>query len=126
MNLFLDDIRQPYQVGNYILPIELRVHYRKLEWIIVRNYEEFIAHITENGLPELVSFDHDLADIHYDPSTWTEGFEYQEKTGYNCAKWLVDYCLDNNLKLPTYMVHSMNPIGKERINNLLENFLEYQ
>lgn len=47
---------------------------------------------------------------------------YFEKTGYECAKWLVEYCLDNDLDLPLCYVHSMNPVGKDNINNLLKNY----
>jgi hypothetical protein len=38
-----------------------------------------------------------------------------EKTGYDCAKWLVEYCVEHGLKFPEYVVHSMNPVGKENI-----------
>lgn len=121
-NLFLDDIRQPWEAGNYMYPVEVRSLYRLKEWIIVRNYKEFVHCINENGLPNLVSFDHDLADIHYDPATWTESFKYQEETGYDCAKWLVDYCIENTLKLPNFLVHSMNPVGRDNIKRYLENY----
>jgi hypothetical protein len=46
----------------------------------------------------------------------------KEKTGLDCAKWLVDYCIDNQLDLPKYYVHSANPIGRQNIINYLENF----
>ena len=46
----------------------------------------------------------------------------KEKTGYDCAKWLVEYCLDNDLSLPKYQVHSMNPVGKKNILDYLSNF----
>ena len=46
-NLFLDDIRHPSQVANYILPIEAREQYLKEDWVIVRNYEEFVKVIDE-------------------------------------------------------------------------------
>ena len=48
--------------------------------------------------------------------------EYFEKTGYDCAKWLVEYCLNNDLDLPFCFVHSMNPVGKDNINHLLKNY----
>lgn len=121
-NLFLDDERMPYQVGNYIYPVEIKPLYRLETWEIVRNYEEFVKIIEERGLPSLISFDHDLADIHYDSNIFKETFTYREKTGYDCAKWLIDYCQLHNLELPKYLVHSMNPIGKENIQKLLENF----
>jgi hypothetical protein len=121
-NLFLDDIRMPYVVGDYIIPVSYRSFYRLKEWVIVRSYKEFVDYILLNGLPELVSFDHDLADAHYDPQTWTESFQYTEETGYDCAKWLVKYCMDNKLKLPEYLVHSMNPVGAVNIQKYLDNF----
>jgi hypothetical protein len=125
-NLFLDDVRQPQACCNYVYPVQDRPLYHQLEWEIVRNYEDFVLLIQDKGLPELVSFDHDLAEIHYVPGTWTEGFVYQEKTGYDCAKWLVDYCLENKTPLPKFLSHSMNPIGRERILSLLTNFKNHQ
>lgn len=78
-------------------------------FVLVKNYEEFIEHINQNGLPELISFDHDLG---------------EEKTGYDCAKWLVEYCLNNKQTLPKYNVHSQNPVGKENIEMLFINFIK--
>jgi hypothetical protein len=107
--------------------------YSKLKWEIVRNYDEFVSHITENGLPNLISFDHDLADEAYSPKMYEGTEEYnklyetfKEKTGYCCAKWLVNYCMDRELKLPEFEVHSMNPAGGENIKKYLENFRKHQ
>ena len=130
-NLFLDDIRMAYDVADYILPIELRIMYRVEDWVIVRSYNKFLKYIKKNGLPNKISFDHDLADEHYAPKEiWkypekvreriSKGFK--EKTGYDCAKWLVEYCQEKGLILPKYYCHSMNPVGKENILNLLDNF----
>ena len=49
-----------------------------------------------------------------------------EKTGYHCAMWLVEYCSDNNLMCPSFSCHSMNPVGKDRILGLLNNFVREQ
>jgi hypothetical protein len=79
-----------------------------------------------------VCFDHDLADEHYaamlkenvdDPVKQIETIvDYGvEKTGLDCAKWLVDYCVEKKKKFPPYIVHSMNPAGKERIAGYIEN-----
>jgi hypothetical protein len=46
----------------------------------------------------------------------------KEKTGFDCAKWLVNYCLERNLDLPEYFIHTMNPIGAENIKSLFENY----
>lgn len=113
--LFLDDIRYPIEAYHYT---KQDIFLRK-DWHIVRNYEQFINWIIENGLPEMISFDHDLADEHY----WNNDTKrFVEKTGYDCAKWLIDYCMDNKLDLPEFYCHSMNPVGKENIESLLKNF----
>jgi hypothetical protein len=111
MRLFLDDIRFPRQVIWVALPLG--------PWEIVRSYDEFVAHIKEHGVPAFVTFDHDLSVDHYlpevDPST------YIEKTGRDCATWLVEYCLDTNNPIPEYQVHSMNPVGAENIRSVMES-----
>lgn len=128
-NLFLDDIRMPVEVGNYIYPVELRVLYRKQEWVIVRNFAEFVRYIGANGMPACVSFDHDLADEHYRPSMYNPDQHYtryysdgtfKEKTGYDCAKWLIEFAEKTSSKLPVILCHSMNPIGKENILKLFQ------
>jgi hypothetical protein len=106
--LYLDDIRVPKTDG----------------WDIVRTYEDFVEWITKNGIPDEVSFDHDLAEINYDPSTFTETFKYHEKTVYDAAKWLCEYCWTNGLPIPKYNVHSANPVGRDNILQLLKNFVE--
>jgi hypothetical protein len=115
--LFLDDIRIPSDAYEYTKnPI-----YNK-NWDVVRNYQEFVDYINKNGMPSFISFDHDLADEHYVSLSESKKDSYTEKTGYECAKWLVDYCLDNSVELPHFLVHSMNPVGKIRIESLLNNF----
>lgn len=106
--LYLDDIRIPKTDG----------------WDIVRSHKEFVEWITINGIPDEISFDHDLADIHYNPSTQVQGFKYHEETGYDSAKWLCQYCWDNGIPLPKWNVHSANPVGRDNINNLLRNFMD--
>ena len=121
--LFLDDERDPKQVKWVQMPLG--------PWVIVRNYDQFVKHIMEHGLPSFVSFDHDLADEHYRPSMYNKDKHYsnyytdgtfKEKTGYHCAQWLVDYCMNNNKPFPEYQVHSMNPIGVENIRGYIENY----
>lgn len=48
-NLFLDDVRVPGEVGNYIYPTELKSLYRLGEWEIVRGYESFVSIIQERS-----------------------------------------------------------------------------
>ena len=132
-NIFLDDIRYPRDAFYYTKNKD----FLDLSWTIVRNYDEFIGIVEKNyklgQFPELIAFDHDLADEHYDTVGKTDLTlrEYymtadREMTGYDCAKWLVDFCMDNNVVLPRFIVHSMNPDGKRNIITLLENFKKHQ
>lgn len=127
-NLFLDDIRHPHDAYPYMKDTK----YLQLKWIIVRSYDEFVKYITKNGVPSLVSFDHDLADEHYfsNNQPWSiensiDYFSYKEKTGYECAKWLCDYCLNNNIKLPETLVHSFNQTGSNNIKHYIRNFKKH-
>ena len=116
-NLFLDDIRVPTDVTWANVPIDQ--HYS-----VVRNYKEFVDLITLRGVPKFVCYDHDLADSHYGHGLNNDDIpydSYKEKTGYDCAKWLVAYCFfEKNIKHPPYVVHSMNPIGKKNIESYIE------
>jgi hypothetical protein len=46
----------------------------------------------------------------------------KEKTGLDCAKWLVDICLEMNIKMPTVYVHSANPIGSGNMMGYINNY----
>ena len=126
--LFLDDIRHPHDVYRYTQ----QTMFLQKKWNIVRNYNEFVKWITKKGLPDFISFDHDLADIPSAACHLCNAKERQvapihtEKTGYECAKWLVDFCLDNNFDCPKFYCHSMNPVGKDKINGLLNQFSTYR
>lgn len=123
--LFLDDTRDPLDVTWVVMPLG--------PWEIVRNYKDFVAIIEARGLPTFIAFDHDLSDEHtcdyilnVRHSQVINYEKYQEKTGMSCAKWLVDYCLDKNAKLPNYVVHSMNNVGVVNITSLLKGFKKFQ
>jgi len=127
--LFLDDIRIPFDCSKYMQPTDLKYIYEDEEWDIVRTYNDFVGYIEHFGLPDLISFDNDLADEHYDSDMYSLSDSYnqkyskfKEKTGYDCAKWLCDYCVVNSLPLPKYYVHSMNPIGCENITSVLKSY----
>lgn len=97
--VFLDDERFPPNDGK--------------PWVIIRKFEDFIWHVARHGLPEFVSFDHDIQDFKDD----------EERTGYTCVQWLIEYMMDNNIKKPIdFYVHSQNPIGKKNIEGLLNNW----
>lgn len=127
--LFLDDIRIPSEVGNYIYSEPM---YRLEEWYIVRDYVNFTYIIESQGLPEVISFDHDLGEDvaiinrEFMSKRKARAIKRESKSGYDCAKWLVEYCQDRNLPLPKCYVHSMNPVGAENIKNLLNNFKKMQ
>lgn len=98
-NLFLDDERNVEDVTWIKLLPE--------PYKIVRTYDDFVKCIEQNGLPKNISFDHDLG---------------TDKTGYDCAKWLVSYCMFNQLDVPNYTIHSKNPIGADNIKGYIENY----
>ena len=131
--LFLDDIRVPFDCAKYMRPDDLKYMYEDVEWDIVRTYNDFVGYIEHFGVPDLISFDHDLADEHYSPSMYDSSSlynqlydEFKEKTGYDCAKWLCDYCSQNALPLPTYLIHSMNPVGRDNILGVFKNFERFE
>ena len=123
--LFLDDYRIPEEVYKYK---HLNI-YLNDGWFIVRNYDDFKNHIINNGIPNIISFDHDLGDEHYEGQTQHSIINYDkytEKTGYDCAKWLIDYIIDNSLEPPHEIyIHSMNPAGSNNIKQLWVNFYKY-
>jgi hypothetical protein len=106
--LWLDDIRDPF-----VWSFQYAPDYEQDEVSWVKNYTEFTEWITKNGLPDMICFDHDL------------GNRY-EKTGHDCAKWLVEYCINNNLNLPKWGIQSANPTGRDNINGLLNNYKKFR
>jgi len=119
-HLFLDDKRIPSDVAKYILPLDLRDVYQRGGWIVVRSYKDFMQHISKKGLPDLISFDHDLDnEIKPEKSPCTQ-------TGYDCAKWLIAYIEKHHLSLPLILCHSMNPVGKANIEALFQGYRRYR
>lgn len=116
--LWLDDIRDPHS-SDWLMRYAPAFAYNEGEVHWVKRYSEFVDWITENGLPDLICFDHDLSDIHCNKST------YKEKTGFTCAQWLVDYCIDNNKMIPNFRIQSANPVGKENIEGLLNGAIKH-
>lgn len=121
--LYLDDQRTPSKTIPGYHP-----------WNVVRNYDEFVDWITKNGIPDLISFDHDLADEHIDDyfkqkleTGWQQPAydTYKEKTGLDCAAWLCKYAQDNNLEIKTCSVHSHNPVGAANIQSYINGFKKH-
>ena len=115
--LFLDDERSPSNVDWIQLPF-----LSDEEWEIVRDFSQFKQWIENYGLPDVVSFDHDLADFGHREKT----LDKDERTGLDCAKFMVDWCLDHDLACPSFFVHSKNLAGKENIQELLSQFALFQ
>lgn len=114
--LFLDDERKPGDVTWVLIG---GVGSWGATWEIVRSCEDAKAWVLANGFPDVISFDHDLGLKHY------EGDYSDEMTGYDFAKWLVEYDLDTHT-MPAnfkFTVHSKNPTGSENIRCLLENYI---
>ena len=119
IRLYLDDVRTPN--GD--------------DWQIVRNYDEFVAHIKLNGLEnyDVISLDHDLGDtamIEYYTNT-KPNFELdynriKEKTGMDCARFLVAESMNKNIPLPQIYVHSANPIGSANMMGYINNYFRNQ
>ena len=114
IRIYLDDVRTPIEEG----------------WIVVRDYEQFVSTIMYHGLEniELISLDHDLGDtamkewktnvyhnytLNYDNIT--------EKTGMDCAKWLVNQWMDGQPVVDVF-THSANAIGSANIMGYINNY----
>lgn len=119
MYLYLDDVRIPTE-GN---------------WEVVRNYDEFISHIKLNGLEnyEVISLDHDLGEsamqeyyTNVKPNYELDYKRIEEKTGMDCARFLVAESITKNIPLPQIYVHSANPIGTHNILGYINNYFRNQ
>lgn len=112
--IFLDDYRIPLNTFSYT-----NHSIYLLDWVLVTNYNDFINDTINNGVAEVYSFDHDLGDEHYNNNPNIDYSQFKEKTGYDCAKWLIDYCIDNDLDFPKVIyIHSMNPYGSLNIESI--------
>lgn len=125
--LFLDDIRLPEDIFR-LSGMEI---FADPNWTIATSYESFVDTISfnweaENRLPTIISFDHDLGIIELTDdqskvlSVVTSTGNY-EKSGLDCAKWLIEYFTLHQLKLPSILVHSQNPVGRQNIINLFND-----
>ena len=114
--LYLDDVRIPTEG----------------DWEVVRNYDEFVAHIKLNGLEnyEVISLDHDLGEsamqeyyTNTKPNFELDYNRIEEKTGMDCTRFLVAEAMNKKIPLPTIYVHSANPIGSANIMGYVNNYL---
>lgn len=121
--LYLDDIRTPTDTLPGFQP-----------WFVVRNFDQFVEWINANGMPDFISFDHDLSIEHtkdFIDQKFKQGYQfpdydnYKEKTGLDCAKWLVDYCQSKKIAISECSVHSQNPVGADNIHSLINGFKKH-
>jgi len=104
MTMYLDDIRIPAEAFDFI----------------VRSYDEAVQIIEDYGMPNYISFDHDLG---------VDEKGVLLKSGYDLAKWIIESDLDKSIKIPSnfyFNVHSQNPVGKKNILSLLDNYLKFK
>jgi hypothetical protein len=118
--IYLDDVRTPTQgVGESNQP-----------WVIVRSYDEFVEKVNEIGLEniQMISLDHDLGESAMKEWNTNVYHNYKldydnitEKTGYDCAKWLVEQWMDGK-PVVTVITHSANAIGSANIMGYINNY----
>lgn len=118
-NLFLDDLRDPSCLEEF-LPSQLFSIVKGIKWEVVRDYWDFVEIINKRGLPNIISFDHDLG-FNVCPDTGT----HIELNGMDCVKYLVEFCIDNQLEAPKYLIHSKNEVGAGNMGSYLENFKKF-
>ena len=102
---------------------------RDIDILWVKSYDQFTKWINAHGLPDAICFDHDLGLVNHCDRV-SKGMSKRqsrklkplEKTGHDCAKWLVEYCLDMDCELPLWNVQSANPVGKDNINGTLNHY----
>jgi hypothetical protein len=115
IRVYLDDVRTPIDK----------------DWIVVRDYDEFVKFVGATGLENIdtISLDHDLGktamqeyfnNVH--PNYTLDYNNIEEKTGYDCAKWLVEESIKTGAPLPKVYVHSANPIGSANIMGYINNY----
>jgi len=116
LRLYLDDIRTPVDE----------------DWIVVRDYDEFVAQIKLNGLGnfEVISLDHDLGEgamvEYYTNVKNNYMLDYNninERTGMDCCRYLVSESMNEKIPLPQIYVHSANPIGAANMMGYINNYL---
>lgn len=82
-------------------------------WNIARSSTEAIEYISNNGMPNLISFDHDLGG---------------DDTVIFVIKYIIESYMDGFLEMPemfSYRTHSANPVGVQNIIAYMNRFIEY-
>ena len=98
-HIWLDDFRAP------VIP---DIYKETVAW--VKDYASFVDQVVAFGEDIsncIIHFDHDLG---------------EDKDGYDCAKFLIQWCIDNEYPAPDYDIQSANPIGRENIDSLFKSY----
>jgi hypothetical protein len=116
LRLYLDDIRTP----------------KDPEWIVARDYDEFVKQIKLYGLGsfEVISLDHDLGEgamVEYYTNVKNNYMldynKINERTGMDCCRYLVSESMNEKIPLPQIYIHSANPIGAGNMMGYINNYL---
>lgn len=78
-----------------------------MDAVLVPDYKSMILSINlciENKIDFAIDFDHDLGDEYF--------------SGYTVAKYIVE----NQIPMSGFRLHSMNPVGRENIKQLLTHY----
>lgn len=94
--IYIDDVREcPRVFDETFVNFTCRTYSAAIEVIeYCTSFKDFEVYL---------SFDHDLG---------------EEKSGYDIAKYIVE----NKIPITGYTVHSMNPVGKWNIHQLMEHY----
>ncbi|MCR6641680.1 MAG: hypothetical protein NVV82_22485 [Sporocytophaga sp.] len=87
----------------------------KSEFDVVRNYDDFVNYIKNNGLPDFISFDNDLG-LDESGEVGADGYAEAKRLVYESG---IDL---RNLK---FKVHSANPVAAIQIEGLLRNYMKF-
>lgn len=131
MKLFLDDVRVPPNCLHYMEKrIGKLVSLYSEEWKVVSTYNDFVKVII-NHYNEIthISFDHDLGEDvalaaierGMSKTQARKKLKKNVQSGYDCAKFVKAFYEELGLDLPVLLIHSMNPVGTERIINLFKD-----
>lgn len=104
--MFLDDLRDPHNIGLD----------KTADLFVVRTVQDAIKMIEDKGVPYKIYFDHDLG-------------EDSNGDSPELVKWLIEKDLDGYIDIPkdfSFTVHSGNPVGSKNISSALNNYLEYK
>lgn len=97
--------------------------YNQGNWVVCKNTEEFmktiVANLNQGKWPELISFEFnlgfDILDNKINPKA---------ETGVDVIKTIVEWCKENELKLPEYLIHTEDQLQARNMRIILDNSKE--